>query len=634
MVANRRFDCKELSFIVMPSSVMEGTKDDLKWFGEGFDGFPKTLPEDCVEYVIYLIDSKLNDLDIQQQLRRVQTAATNLTSQLLKDFIWQRESFQLEAKREDGKRLLFGRTNYGDSVDDEWLIVYILRELSKQYPQIWIRVFDTDGQFLLIEAANALPRWVNPEIADFRVWLNSGKLLLIPLEKIGQTDIKATSEPKSLDLQQAVKLIETYPSKLFHSAAVEAEAFYRLKKYPQQISDSLHHARIAIPRNLAYVLHDDAAYISPAVEAFYLRDPIALRPLQASNSGVLTFAPSDLVTVSTKFTKVGYAQLKSQQFEPPRAWEELMSSEREKSRERLVLGMKITCGFEMLMSDPQNQDKKAVREIKILLDDLQQGVDVLPLDAEISKWGTREDNESWLDINFEEFEREFSGKEAQGSPSSNGGFGDKTAQDNLRKMVSRFGDFLNDDAAGAEGAEFFDDMDQDDDEDSTMSNDSKGEGEGKGISFDEDEFAKMMREMMGMPPTGVKTGNLKDMSDIGMHHGERVMSVSSDEGEGKEIRQDMQEVERELREAGVLDLNKKQTYGISKSQRKAINADFRDADESNVTTAAEYEADGEYVDIDFNLAKNLLESFKSQGGMSGPGGNLLGLIGMRLPRDE
>ena len=64
---------------------------------------------------------------------------------------------------------LYGLTSYGDSVEDEWLIVYILRELSKAFPDLWIRVVDTDGEFLLIEAANALPRWLNPEIADYRV---------------------------------------------------------------------------------------------------------------------------------------------------------------------------------------------------------------------------------------------------------------------------------------------------------------------------------------------------------------------------------------------------------------------------------------------------------------------------------
>jgi hypothetical protein len=68
-----------------------------------------------------------------------------------------------------GHMYLHGLTNYGDSVEDEWLIVYILRELSKTFPELWIKVVDTDGEFLLIEAANALPRWLNPEIADDRV---------------------------------------------------------------------------------------------------------------------------------------------------------------------------------------------------------------------------------------------------------------------------------------------------------------------------------------------------------------------------------------------------------------------------------------------------------------------------------
>ena len=68
-----------------------------------------------------------------------------------------------------GSSFLYGRTNYGDSVEDEWLAVYILRELSRVNPDVWVRVVDTDGQFLLIEAAATLPKWLNPEIADFRV---------------------------------------------------------------------------------------------------------------------------------------------------------------------------------------------------------------------------------------------------------------------------------------------------------------------------------------------------------------------------------------------------------------------------------------------------------------------------------
>lgn len=38
--------------------------------------------------------------------------------------------------------------------------------------------------------------------------------------------------------------------------------------------------------------------------------------------------------------------------------------------------------------------------------------------------------------------------------------------------------------------------------------------------------------------------------------------------------------------------------------------------------------------IDYTLMKNFLESFKSQQGLPGPVGNLIGRMGWQLPRDE
>lgn len=40
------------------------------------------------------------------------------------------------------------------------------------------------------------------------------------------------------------------------------------------------------------------------------------------------------------------------------------------------------------------------------------------------------------------------------------------------------------------------------------------------------------------------------------------------------------------------------------------------------------------VDVDLNLVKNLLESFSSQQGLPGPTSNLLGLMGVKLPKDD
>ena len=82
---------------------MHSSKDDFKWFGEGFDGFPKRLPDDCVEYAIYILDPVLQDSQIRERLRKVHSAANVLTKHLLKGFIWQREPFGLELVRENGK---------------------------------------------------------------------------------------------------------------------------------------------------------------------------------------------------------------------------------------------------------------------------------------------------------------------------------------------------------------------------------------------------------------------------------------------------------------------------------------------------------------------------------------------------
>ena len=164
---------------------MDVPVDDFKGFGEGFDGFPKRLPEDCVEYSLFIIDSNIkSQKELLGKLEHVRKESVKLMESLLKEYIWQREAFKLEL--ESGKGIcaisagnlvlnqclgmmcLHGLTNYGDSVEDEWLIVYILKELSDRFHNLWIKVVDTDGEFLLIEAANTLPRWLNPEIADNR----------------------------------------------------------------------------------------------------------------------------------------------------------------------------------------------------------------------------------------------------------------------------------------------------------------------------------------------------------------------------------------------------------------------------------------------------------------------------------
>ncbi|KAL2072263.1 hypothetical protein VTL71DRAFT_11606 [Oculimacula yallundae] len=631
---------------------MDESENEFKGFGEGFDGFPKRLPEDCVEYSLFIINSKLkSQKEVLGRLEEVRKESLKLTERLLKDYIWQREAFKLELESGKGLMYLHGLTNYGDSVEDEWLIVYILKELSAKYPDLWIKVVDTDGEFLLIEAANALPRWLNPEIADNRVWINNDKLRIIPLTAAPASSSAGATAPvsRSLTIEEAHKTITSTPQILINSPLLEEEAFYRLRNYPSQISASLHHAPIAIPRKLAYLLHDRPASIAPAVEAFYLRDPVALKPLQSSTSKLI-FPPEDLVTVSTRFTKVLYAQLKSQQFTPPESWKEILSRSGKhapsdyigaKKHAKLDLGMKVTSGFEMLLTDSKNGDIRIVRELKLLIEDLESEDDVhLPTDEEISSWKdvNREDDEAWLDINFEDFERELEGKNKDKQnpitpgtfgPAPPPGFGDAKTQADLKKMVERFESFLNDDDAGVDGAEM-DDMDIDDEDE----DDDDSEDEDKDVSFDENEFAKLMREMMGMPPEEGETASQPKTSRA-QSSNSRIQELNSSDDEDEEdeasgLKKVMDQMEAELNEAGALNLDPTPgklaaVKGKSKAENEEARRESEDTDDD--------ESDGE-IDIDFNLAKNLLESFKSQAGMAGPGGNLMGMMGMQLPRDE
>ena len=87
----------------------------------------------------------------------------------LRGYIWQRDGFNLEVKpqlkshKQPGASsselptCLQGQATYGDNVEDEWLITWLLLELTRRF-QISARAWDSDGEFLLIEAAYALPK--------------------------------------------------------------------------------------------------------------------------------------------------------------------------------------------------------------------------------------------------------------------------------------------------------------------------------------------------------------------------------------------------------------------------------------------------------------------------------------------
>lgn len=73
---------------------------------------------------------------------------------------------------------LYGITHYGDNIEDEWFIVYLLQQITKEVTGSIARIVDADGEFLLIEAADYLPKWANPDTCENRVSLFSNKRII------------------------------------------------------------------------------------------------------------------------------------------------------------------------------------------------------------------------------------------------------------------------------------------------------------------------------------------------------------------------------------------------------------------------------------------------------------------------
>ncbi|KAF2734666.1 SGT1-domain-containing protein [Polyplosphaeria fusca] len=611
-----------------------GPQDDFKWFGEGFDGFPKRLPDDVVEYLIFIIDSKLGDTQVRERLQAFQRALVVLEKKFLKEYIWQRESIKLDLIREGSHWLLKGSTNYGDSVADEWLIVFLLRELSKKFPDAWIRVYDTDGEFLLIEAADALPAWLSPEVAENRVWIQKHQLLVIPLSK--------TETPKPLDREEALAIIEQTPTRMQHLPKVETEAFHRLKGYPAAISENQHHATLPLPRRVAHVLHTKPSHVAAAVEAFYLRDPVSLRLLQPEKSDVaLKFPPTDFVEVSVRFTKVLYAQLLGQRWTPPGPYGDALAGliknggkATSRSREKCEIGVKLAAGFEMLVQHKLYANKKNARELQLLLDDLEAGEEILPIDAEIAQWPKLEDDESWLNIDFAEFERELAGK--GGAMGAEGGFGDKNAQENLRKMVDRFNKFLEDDSTGNDRAGSLDPMDMDNDSDAERrawddpedSDETDEEADDEQADAEYAEYEKAYETYMSLS-SAEKSVLLDEAREL-------ANAEEADKEEDDEIQKLTEMMEAELFSHGALKLNPESDKKSDATKNPKLDkgkgkARLDKVDEED--HADEDDDEEEYLDEDYNLADNMLKAFKGQAGLAGPAGNLMGMMGVQFPPD-
>ncbi|KAF8168261.1 SGT1 protein-domain-containing protein [Crassisporium funariophilum] len=328
---------------------------------------PPSISEDTLQYAIYPPPDSSDKVSVTT----FATCIISYVDALLPDHLWHRDAFEVKLvpnQDTDGTWILEGRMRVGDCVDDEWCAVWLLKEISAKWDVV-ISVYDSDGEFLLIEAAEALPSWVKPTNSENRVWIYNSRMHLIPLSHISPTSRKrhrrklpgaAESDDEStggdgvdafLAAEDAVKLVREPLITTLAPSPVERLIWQRISGYPAAGRNHAHLATVFLPTDIAKALAVNPSLIQKAVEAFYTRDAIQLRVAHRMSR----FPPNTSLLATVKMTRTAYAQLVGQKFFPPKVfgqWKELENTKEWRWRN---VGMKIAVGFEMLYQESKSR---------------------------------------------------------------------------------------------------------------------------------------------------------------------------------------------------------------------------------------------------------------------------------------
>ncbi|KAL3681383.1 hypothetical protein R1sor_024339 [Riccia sorocarpa] len=333
--------------------------------------------QDDVVYYRIFPDFDPRDGDVKAQLQKLRDECLTIVYPTTGEYIWQHETFNLRVCSspsdfhfpvlQGNKALvdlendiagvefstpetfvphLSGKVRVGDNLEDEWLVVYFLFEISRRIPSVSVTVRDTDGEFLLIESAYSIPSWLEPERSHNRVFIRQGRVHFVPPAATASFSVEKND---AISVKQAVQVLSNGAVETRASDKTMDAIFRRIKDYPKRAINNIHKARCRLPLSVAQVLKYEPQMISLAVETFYSRDYDALKAaskmekfLSKSDDGTPEF-----VTVTVRMSRAMYAQLVQQVFQAPRCYP-MPSDLTGFAFKEAELGMKIAVGFEMM----------------------------------------------------------------------------------------------------------------------------------------------------------------------------------------------------------------------------------------------------------------------------------------------
>jgi len=297
------------------------------------------MTEDCVTYFLYPVLD--HDLCPHSTLAKVHTLLAPLT----RGWVWHNQPFTLSVIQSSDSWHLSGSVNFGENVLDEWFVVSLIQFLTREIPTLVGRLTDTDGEFLLIEAADVLPSWAGePSVAEGRVYLSSGEMYLIPVADSPSlvTPIPGVTPPPHVCAQVVVN----YPTLCRAGDKVQTAVKERLSG----LSDNHHSTNVLLPSLVVELLSRHPEQLSKLVRAVMERDQLDLRKCR----GMEKVKQIGTVECRVTFSKCLYAMLTGCKVQPYKSSDWSIGQSKAE-----CIGFKLALGLEILLSRSKNSSSSS-----------------------------------------------------------------------------------------------------------------------------------------------------------------------------------------------------------------------------------------------------------------------------------
>jgi len=243
---------------------------------------------------------------------------------------------------------LVGYTQFCDAMLDEWLIVFILKEMTRVFDGLLMAtVEDNDGQFLLIEGAEFLPEWVSPENSEGRVFLYKGRLHLVDIDNVSEAEVT---------LERCSSFVASHSHDTVASESLEHAVWehYVSKISQKTLGENTHRVSCLLPRRIATLLSNRPQVTALAAHEFHHADLGQLNQFHTAFN-VPNSESWDLVQIALPRTAFAQLSFKSLAISEHLATLDAIKAAQQQPETSPVhaqveLGTKLACGVHLLNS--------------------------------------------------------------------------------------------------------------------------------------------------------------------------------------------------------------------------------------------------------------------------------------------